>query len=78
MIGYAVALLVAGLRYAHRDLRLAALAVIVLAAFKVFLLDLAGLEGLWRAMSFIGLGGSLMGIAYLYRWLMPPERRAVG
>ncbi len=45
MIGYAVALLVAGLRYAHRDLRLAALAVIVLAAFKVFLLDLAGLEG---------------------------------
>ena len=77
MIGYGVALLIAGLRFAHRDLRLAALAVIVLAAFKVFLLDLAGLEGLWRAMSFIGLGGSLMGIAYLYRWLMPPERSTV-
>ena len=78
MIGYGVALLVAGLRYGHRDLRLAALAVVLLAAFKVFLLDLAGLEGLWRAMSFIGLGGSLMGIAYLYRWLMPPERRPKG
>lgn len=73
MIAYGVALLAAGLRYQHRDLRLAALAVIALSACKVFLLDLAGLEGLWRAMSFIGLGGCLIGITYLYRWLMPPE-----
>lgn len=78
MIGYGITLLVAGLRYGHRDLRLAALAIVALAAFKVFLLDLAGLEGLWRAMSFIGLGGSLIGITYLYRWLMPTERRPVG
>jgi uncharacterized membrane protein len=71
---YGIALLVAGLRLEHRDLRMAALGVVALAVCKVFLLDLGGLEGLWRAASFIGLGANLIGIAYLYRWLMPPER----
>ncbi len=73
ILAYGVALLVAGLQFAHRDLRLAALGVIALAVLKVFLLDLAGLEGLARAASFIGLGASLIGVAYLYRWLMPPD-----
>jgi uncharacterized membrane protein len=71
IIAYGIALLVTGFRMALRDLRLAALAVVGLAVAKVFLLDLAGLEGLWRAMSFIGLGAGLLGIAYLYRWLEP-------
>ena len=69
---YGLALLIAGFRTRRRDLRLAAIAIIALATLKVFLLDLAGLEGLWRAASFIALGFSLMGIAYLYRLLMPP------
>ena len=72
LIGYGLALLIAGFRTRRRDLRLAAIAIIALATLKVFLLDLAGLEGLWRAASFIALGFSLMGIAYLYRLLMPP------
>ena len=71
IIAYGTALLVAGFRMAHRDLRIAALAVVGLAVLKVFLLDLRDLEGLWRATSFIGLGISLIGIAYLYRWLEP-------
>src|SRR5262245_33099327 len=71
IIIYGTALLVAGFRMAHRDLRLAALGVVGLAVLKVFLLDLRDLEGLWRASSFIGLGISLIGIAYLYRWLEP-------
>jgi hypothetical protein len=71
IIVYGTALLVAGFRMAHRDLRLAALGVVGLAVLKVFLLDLRDLEGLWRATSFIGLGISLIGIAYLYRWLGP-------
>jgi uncharacterized membrane protein len=49
---------------------------VALAVCKVFLLDLAGLEGLWRAASFIGLGANLIGIAYLYRGLMPPRDRS--
>ncbi|MDR3467917.1 MAG: DUF2339 domain-containing protein [Xanthobacteraceae bacterium] len=76
ILAYGVALLVAGLYFSQRDLRLAALGVIALAVFKVFLLDLAGLEGLARAASFIGLGASLIGVAYLYRWLMPPDGAA--
>ncbi len=71
---FGIVVLVAGLRIKHRDMRLAALGVIALAIFKVFLFDLSDLEGLWRAASFIGLGASLIGIAYLYRWLMPPDR----
>jgi len=71
IIVYGTALLVAGFRMAQRDLRMAALGVVGLAVLKVFLLDLRDLEGLWRASSFIGLGISLIGIAYLYRWLEP-------
>jgi uncharacterized membrane protein len=71
IIAYGTALLIAGFRMAYRDLRIAALAVVGLAVLKVFLLDLRDLEGLWRATSFIGLGISLIGIAYLYRWLEP-------
>ncbi len=70
---YGAALLFAGLRFAHRDMRLAALGVLAIAIFKVFLLDLANLGGLWRAASFIGLGASLIAIAYLYRWLAPAD-----
>ena len=76
LIGYGLALLIAGFRTRRRDLRLAAIGIIALATLKVFLLDLAGLEGLWRAASFIALGFSLMGIAYLYRLLLPPERES--
>ena len=75
IIAYGTALLVAGFRMAHRDLRMAALGVVGLAVLKVFLLDLRDLEGLWRATSFIGLGICLIGIAYLYRWLEPESSR---
>jgi uncharacterized membrane protein len=38
---------------------------------KVFLSDMAELEGVLRALSFIGLGGALVGIGYAYRRLRP-------
>ena len=34
---------------------------------KIFLFDMAGLEGLLRVASFMGLGLSLLGLAYLYQ-----------
>ena len=43
---------------------------------RVFLMDMAGLTGVWRAFSFIGLGLVLVGIGYLYQRLLfrkPPE-----
>jgi uncharacterized membrane protein len=43
----------------------------------VFLFDMAGLTGIWRALSLIGLGVVLIGIARVYQRLLfakrPPE-----
>ncbi|MEY4983961.1 MAG: hypothetical protein RIR62_2227, partial [Pseudomonadota bacterium] len=49
-------------------LRRAAMAVIGLAVAKVFLVDAAGLAGLMRVFSFLALGLSLAGLAWLNRW----------
>lgn len=45
--------------------------------FKAFLVDMSNLEGLYRAISFIGLGLSLVGIGWLYQRLhsAPEEER---
>ncbi|WP_460452117.1 DUF2339 domain-containing protein [Alsobacter sp. SYSU BS001988] len=50
--------------------RLASAAYILLAAVKAFLVDMSGLEGPLRALSFIGLGLALVGIGLVYqRWV---------
>ena len=45
---------------------------------KVFLFDMAGLTGAYRALSFIGLGLVLVGIGLVYQKLVfrPRRRRA--
>lgn len=67
-----VVLLVAGLVTRSRNIRIASAAVIVLTVLKVFLSDLANLEGALRALSFIGLGFVLIGIGWLYQRLLVP------
>ena len=67
LLVYAAGLLVAGVLRSSRPLRLASLAVLMLAMAKAFLLDLGGLEGLWRAASFLGLGACLVGIGLVYQ-----------
>jgi uncharacterized membrane protein len=42
----------------------------MLAVAKVFLLDMGDLEGVWRALSFIGLGAVLIGIGLVYQRLL--------
>jgi uncharacterized membrane protein len=64
---YGAALLAAGIRLHLQVLRWASLAVIALAVAKVFLLDMATLTGLWRALSFLGLGGSLIALGWAYQ-----------
>jgi uncharacterized membrane protein len=61
------ALLVAGIAGASRLLRAAALAVTGLAVVKVFLFDVARLGDLYRVLSFLGLGLSLLLLAWLYQ-----------
>ena len=58
-------LLAAALARHSAPLRRVAMAVIALTIAKVFLLDAAGLTGLTRVLSFLGLGLSLAGLAWL-------------
>jgi len=60
-------LLLAGIGLADRQLRAAALAVGGAAILKAFLFDLADLEGLYRAASFLALGLCLVAVGWLYR-----------
>jgi uncharacterized membrane protein len=55
--------------------RFASAAVVVLTVFKVFLVDMRGLTGIWQSLSFIGLGVVLLGIGWLYQRLLFPRRR---
>ena len=71
------ALMAAGLRTGQRPLRLAALGLVALVTAKVFLLDMAGLQGLWRVLSFLGLGLCLIGLGALYRRFVQPGAAAV-
>jgi uncharacterized membrane protein len=49
---------------------------VILTVGKVFLYDLAGVQGFFRALSLICLGLTLMGIGWLYqRLLFPPRPR---
>src|SRR5436190_12425107 len=59
--------LVAGLVRDLRPLRLAGLALLGLAVVKVFLVDLAALESVWRVASFLALGLLLLAGAFAYQ-----------
>jgi uncharacterized membrane protein len=69
-----VLLLIAGFLLRSQPVRLAFAAVVVLTIAKVFLVDMAGLTGIFRALSFIGLGAVLVGIGWLYQRLLFPAR----
>jgi uncharacterized membrane protein len=73
-LAFAGAGLAVGLWRRDEWLRRAALLAIGLVAAKVFVSDMAALEGALRALSFLGLGGALVGIGHAYRRLCPlPE-----
>ncbi len=72
-LAVAVALMLAGLQGRVRALRLAALAVMAVVILKVFLVDMSGLTGLWRVLSFLGLGLVLIGLGRLYGRLAKSE-----
>ncbi len=59
--------LVAGLVRDLRPLRLAGLALLGLAVGKVFIVDLAALESIWRVASFLALGLLLLAGAFAYQ-----------
>jgi uncharacterized membrane protein len=72
-LAFGVALLAAGIWWQSRTLRAASAAVIVLTVLKVFLGDMSDLTGIYRALSFLGLGVVLIGIGALYQRLLFPR-----
>lgn len=75
-LAFGVVLLVTGVWFRSITLRAASAAVIVLTVLKVFAVDMSDLTGIYRALSFLGLGAVLMGIGWVYqRLLFPPVTR---
>lgn len=62
-----VGLLAAGSRFHAKSLRTASGGLVLIAVLKVFLVDMSNLEGILRALSFIGLGAVLIGIGLFYQ-----------
>ncbi len=64
---FGVALLALGFTRQAPAFRHAGMTVVCLVVAKVFLVDMAGLQGLLRVFSFLGLGAALMVLGYVYR-----------
>jgi uncharacterized membrane protein len=73
-LAFGVILLAAGMALHSQAVRFASAAVVILTVFKVFLIDMRGLTGIWQSLSFIGLGAVLLGIGWLYQRLLFPRR----
>ena len=63
----AAPVLILGLIRDQQILRRAGLGLVLLTVVKVFVVDMADLDGLYRVISFLGLGFSLVGIGFLYQ-----------
>ncbi len=75
LYSYTIAMMLAGAALLYQAiarrsgaLRRVAMGVIALTVAKVFLIDASGLSGLTRVFSFLALGLSLAGLAWLNRW----------
>jgi uncharacterized membrane protein len=70
LLAIGIVLLGYGLLRGNRFARMVSAVYLVLAVLKVFIVDLANLEGVMRALSFIGLGLVLIGIGLVYQRLL--------
>ncbi len=77
-LGIGVVLLIIGVKLRSQVLRIASAALIAVAVLKVFLFDMSELEGVLRALSFIGLGAVLIGIGLFYQRLLTSAARRGG
>ena len=70
------ALILVGLRRNYAPIRYFAMTVFVITIVKVFAIDLAQLDRLYRVLSVIGLGVMLLLTSYLYQKLSTETRAA--
>lgn len=65
-LAYGIGLLVIGMIIRNPLPRALSLVFVLAATVKVFLFDAGSLEGLWRVLSFLGMGLSFLGISWAY------------
>lgn len=70
---YSIILLVIGLRINFSKLRTTAMATLLVVVGKLFFVDLANLETIWRVLLFLGFGGLFLVISYYFRALWKSE-----
>ena len=70
---YAVGLLVAGLRLDYASLVRGGMVTLFVVVGKLFLVDLAEVEALWRVLLFLGFGGLFLTLSYYLRSLWQPN-----
>jgi len=72
---YGVILLIVGLRLNRTRLTATAIGTLLLVVGKLFLVDLAELEAIWRVLLFLGFGGGFLVLSYYFQdlWKREPE-----
>jgi uncharacterized membrane protein len=70
-----LAALAYGVLRGSKEARIGSAVFVLMATLKVFLYDLAGVDGAWRAISFMGLGLTLIGVGFVYQRLIFPKPR---
>ncbi len=70
---YAVGLLIAGLRLDYASLARGGMVTLFVVVGKLFLVDLAEVEAIWRVLLFLGFGGLFLILSYYLRSLWQPK-----
>ncbi len=70
---YAVGLLIAGLRFDYAALIRGGMVTLFIVVGKLFLVDLAEVEALWRVLLFLGFGALFLTLSYYLRSLWQPK-----
>ena len=63
----AIAGVLAGTRWQYKALYKAGMALLAVVIAKIFLIDMSGLDGLWRVAAFMGLGLAMLALAWFYK-----------
>ncbi len=74
---YAAALLIFGLRRDNDQCARAGMATLFLVVAKLFLVDLVGVDAIWRILLFLGFGGLFLALSYYLQALWRPDGRTV-
>lgn len=75
-LAFGVVLLGVGLVFNSQRARLASAIIIALTVLKVFVIDMSNLTGIYRALSFMGLGLVLIAIGWFYQRILFRQRAA--